>query len=328
MRAQIPAAAPPGTYDVQVERGGQRATLQAGLRIVADTLRVIFIDVGQGDATLVVSPEGRSLLFDGGKREQVGAVQAALDAEGIDVPDIVVLSHYDVDHLGGLVEYLAGDDRQPGTNDDIIPDVLLAPGGVGTCDSLACAEFAALAKTPRVPTVGEALDLGSVTATVVAVDGDIGDGIARPGIDDNGVCVVIELEYGGRSIMLLADITGGGLGTVDLETPLAQRWGPVDVLRVSHHGSATSSPASAVDAWAPRFAIFSVGTDNAFCHPDSLVLSRWRASGATLYGTGHGIVDAIDRCDPTSDPDGALGRGTITLTVQVDGAIDFDFDDG
>lgn len=322
--ARVPVAAPAGRYDVVATRGGVEARLEDTLGIVAGRARVVFVDVGQGDATLVVAPGGETLLIDGGPASAVSAVEAALHEHAGGRLDAVVLSHFDADHLAGLVELLAGPDRVAGTGDDVRPTHTFGPTDLGDCVTDTCEKLRRLAAYPfEVARVADALPLGDVEVEVVAADGDVGGG-AVPGVDDdNEHSVVVRMSFGGRSVLVTGDLTGGGLGTVDLETPLAERTGPVDVLRVSHHGSQTSTAPDALARWQPAFAVLSFGTDNAYCHPHTDVLARLASSGAQLFATGSGIVDDGARCGGrTEAPEGAsFGLGDVVLDLDASGLV-------
>ncbi len=322
----VPAAAPAGLYDLRAVAGGAQAELPEAVRVVTGGLDVHFLDVGQGDATLVVAPGGAALLIDGGPRSAGPVVKEAVRTLARGRLDAVVLSHTDADHLGGVVELLQGDDGLPGTADDLVPAVRLAGDDDGSCTTQVCQDLRALRAWPfDVPDVGELIPLPSaegVDAAVVAVDGDVGAGRVTGVDDDNERSLVVSLSFGGATALITGDLTGGGLGEADVETALAARTGPVDVLRASHHGSATSSAAAALDVWQPRAVVLSLGTDNSYCHPATEVVGRLAATGAPLYATGRGIVAGTAQCSvATAWPAQAgAGLGTITLTLLADGS--------
>ncbi len=324
--ARVPEAAPPGSYDVVAELDGALATLAGGLRIVSDqeTARVLFVNVGQGDSTLVVAPSGEALLIDGGNAGAAADVRAALERETGGRLDAVVLSHFDADHLSGLVDVLTGDDRTAGSDDDLVPAVALGPVDDGSCATNTCSRMRLLRAWPfEVALPGRKFSLGEVEVEVVAADGRVGSMVV-PGVDDsNEHSVVVMVRFGGRTVLVTGDLTGGGEGMADVETPLAMFTGPVDVLRVAHHGSRTSSAESALSRWAPLASVFSFGTDNAYCHPHAEVLSRVASSSGAVYATGRGVVEDLDRCDaPTVTPAGGrLGLGDILLTIGADGSL-------
>lgn len=325
--ASVPRAAPAGVYDLRATDGGAEAELPRAVRVITGGLDVHFLDVDQGDATLVVAPGGQTLLIDGGPRSAGPVLRAAIDERARGRLDAVVLSHTDADHLGGLVELLQGEDGEPGTGDDLVPSTRLAGVDDGSCTSEVCADLRRLAAWPfDTPEVGDAiepLNADGVTATVVAVDGDVGGGKLGGADDDNERSMVVQLAFGGRTVLITGDLTGGGAGEADVESALAQRTGPVDVLRVSHHGSATSSAPAALGAWQPRALVLSLGTDNAYCHPAPEVLTRLGAIGEPIYATGAGIVVDTARCGgETPWPAQArVGLGSFSLTVLADGAL-------
>lgn len=324
LTARLPGATPAGLYDVVVDTDGVAAPLPAALTVVAGRTTIRFLDIGQGDATLIVGPDGQRLLIDGGPQGNVDVVQAALDDVG--GIDHVAVTHTDADHLAGVVSVLAGDDGVAGTPDDVVPQTRWLGHDDGLCDSNLCGAFRALRADFERPLVGDTLDLGGAVVEVVGRDGDFGGAGAVGGADENGRSLAVVVSFGGRRVFIGGDLTGGGLGSVDVEAIAGEAIGPVDVLRVNHHGSATSTSAAFLSALQPAVAIISAGTDNAFCHPEPGVLSRLADAGPTILATGLGMVDDGDRCDgPTSWPAGSRrGLGTIELVIEADGTLTVD----
>jgi beta-lactamase superfamily II metal-dependent hydrolase len=324
-RARVPGAAPPGQYALVASVEGLSARLDDAVRISGASLRVVFIDVGQGDGTLVIAPGGETLLIDGGVQRNAGSVRAALEREAGGIAlDAVIATQFDADHLAGVVEVLAGADANPGNADDLLPALTLAPFDDGACTTQTCGRMRSLAAWPfEAAAVGRRFALGDVEVEIVAAEGDVGDGPIAGASAVNELSIAVLVRYGGRKLLIAGDITGGGLGTVDLETPLARKTGPVDVLRVAHHGSRTSSAASALDLWQPLAAVFSFGTDNSYCHPAPEVLERVALRAGAVYSTGRGVIDAVDCCDaPTAPPPGArLGLGDLLLVVDETGEL-------
>jgi beta-lactamase superfamily II metal-dependent hydrolase len=321
VEARLPGATPAGLYDVVISSDGVEATLPAALTVLAGRAHIRFLDVGQGDATLIVGTDGQRLLIDGGPAAAAPDVARAVDEVG--GIDHVMVSHTDADHLAGVVALLAGDDGVAGTSDDVVPQTRWLGHDDGLCESNLCRQFRSLRADFEQPLVGDTLELGGVRVEVVGRDGDFGRAGTASVADENERSLAVVVSFSGRRVFIGGDLTGGGLSSVNVEAVAGAAVGPVDVLRVNHHGSATSSSAAFLAALQPAVAVVSTGTDNAFCHPEPGVLARLADAGPTIFATGRGIVADGGRCGGiTSWPSGsAPGRGTITLTIDADGAL-------
>ena len=242
-------------------------------------LNIYHINVGQGDATLIVSPTGRTVLIDGGNiGKGNSAVVPLLRTLGISSLDYVIASHYDADHIGGLDEVV---DSLGGINDAAFDrgDSDLAKRTDEYNDYVA--SVGAKRKTIQ---PGTELDLGpEVEMECVAVNGVVVSRSQRPTrrLDENGHSIALRLRYGKFDYFTGGDLTGGGKSggrtTADVETIVADVVGNVDVLRVSHHGSSTSSNMLFLETLQPETAIISVGTGGVnlrYKHPTRDVLNR------------------------------------------------------
>lgn len=249
-----------------------------------DYLVIYHIDVGQGDATLIVGPSGRSLLIDGGNRGKgLARVAALLRRLGIVSLDYVIASHYDADHIGGLDEvYVLLQD---------VPVAVLDRGERGPKappDTRQYEEYADTVAQRRLTIrLGATdIDLGpGVSILVVAANGCVFRRRSRPEparIDENAGSVAIVLNYGTFDYFLGGDLTGGGRSgsrrTQDLESLVAPIAGDMDVLRINHHGSQTSSNETFLRLLDPEVAIISVGNGGSnrsrYFHPRRAVLDR------------------------------------------------------
>lgn len=322
--ASVPSSSPAGVYDVVALTAGGEFRLPQALTVATGELQVFFIDVGQGDGTLLIAPDGTTLLLDGGPPEAVSIVRQIVADKVAGPLDMVAVTHTHADHLGGIVGLLRGPDNRAGTDDDIVPAVAWIGHDDSVCDSQLCAEYRTLRGAPfEKPDVGTVFDFGGATIRVLARDGDAGSGLFANVDDPNEMSLALLVEFGGRRLFLGGDLTGGGIGSVDLEGALAVALGPVDVVHLSHHGSRTSSSEGFLRALQPRAVIVSVGTDNSFCHPDVSVLDHLRDLGIKAFATGAGMVDDVGACDgPTLWPASAQpALGTFSLVLQADGAM-------
>lgn len=316
LRVTVPAGTPKGEYDLVLVDGEEEVRLPRAYSALGE-VRLIAIDVGQGDATLIVGPTGRSVLFDVGDsrsdvlnssgQSPITAVRARLDAEGIFAPDIVIASHYHLDHVGALDALLRGPDGQLGTPDDRIP-----PGGIfDRGDPREDGPFTeALYRQVtqglrQSVALSQEFDLGGgVTLRVVATDGFVEGSLAPINIDrrdenQRGVALLLTVPRRNGlqpfTALLLGDLSGGGgsgEGTVDVEGPLSANLGHVDVIRLAHHGSDTSTSLSLLQNTTPRATLISVGEDNSFCHPDERIIGRLStfAPQARTFLTSGGIL--------------------------------------
>ncbi len=233
-------------------------------------LHVAFLDVGQGDATLIQFPEGQQVLVDGG--HYPGMLQAALGEVmpfGDRSIDVVVATHPDADHVSGLVEVLERYDvgrlvtnGQPAAADPAFAALLVAAERAGV-------EVVPVAR-------GDALVAGgSLRLDVLHPPAD------WPVEDQNEASVVLRLTYGETSVLLTGDagieaeasMLASG---IDLQS---------DVLKAGHHGSAGSTGAPFLAAVAPEVVVISVGAENRFGHPAPAVLERVASAGAAVVRT-------------------------------------------
>lgn len=254
---------------------------ETGAEVAGGTLKIIVIDVGQGDATLVIGPAGQTLLIDGGPPGAgTSIILPMIDSLGLDDIDWFVASHYDSDHIGGLPEIppptLGWIDR--GDRTDKTTPVLE--------QYLRAAPF----RTEASP--GMHIDLGrGAVAEVVVVNGRYADGevVHLNPDEENEASIGLLVEYNGFRYFTAGDLPGGGspggYESKDLETIAAKIIGDIDVLHVSHHGSSSGTGKDFLETTRPEAAIISVGADNDYHHPTEVILKRLEEIGAGVYRT-------------------------------------------
>ncbi len=229
---------------------------------------LVFLDVGQGDAIAVTDPSGAVALVDGGRRPDV--LEAALRRQGIGDIDLLVITHGDADHVGGLVGlverrrvhevwYARGQ-----RHGEIMTDVVSAAAAAGV--------------VVREVGRGDATTLGTVRLDVL--------GPARRYDADNDGSVVLWVAAGGGTALLTGDVEAVAQADLPALRP--------DVLHVPHHGSATTDPGW-IAATVGATAVISVGP-NPYGHPAPEILDVLDAGGATVLTTAlHGDV-TVDLC--------------------------------
>ena len=237
-----------------------------------DILRLHVLDVGQGTSQIVELPKGRLMVMDGGglrspyfdMGERV--VAPFIRHLGYRKIDVIVLSHPEQDHMGGLAALVRQFPvKELWTNEDISKNLswkrLLE----------ACAQHGI---RHRVWRKGGAEYIGDVR---IEVWPSIGCEGAR---GKNGRSLVLELAYGERSILLTGDI-----GRSREQCLLSEGIGPLDVLVVPHHGSKTSSSSEFIRQIRPEIAIVPVGWRNSLGLPNPQVLERYKKAGSNLLRT-------------------------------------------
>ena len=252
-------------------------------------VHVTVLDVGQGDAILVEGGRGGRLLVDGGPDPD--RLLVSLDAR---IPawdrriDLLVLTHPHEDHVAGLAllleRYRIGHVFEPG---------MIGPGpGYRAWRS----GLERLGLRPQPLATGDRFGLDSIAFRVLWPDpGSVPPRPPDGGTSINNVSIVL-LGTVGRERFLLAGDIEEGIDPILLARGLPR----VDLLKVAHHGSRTSSTAAFLDAVRPRVAIVSAGAGNPYGHPTAATLARLAARGALVLRTDrNGAVETI--------LDGALG---------------------
>jgi competence protein ComEC len=295
-----------------------------------DELRVTFLDVGQGDAAVLELPGGAVWMIDSGgmpfvndaaklspaERQRLAeapgaqAVVPFLAARRIGRIDIMVISHPHPDHYEGLRAVARAVE---------IGELWLAraaPGASGEAGQAVGREvgqahgFAALARELEArgtrivyPPLDAPVAHRGVVMTALAPRYLDGVASADPvlGVNDNSL--VVRVDFAGRMILFAGDIEH------EAEALLSARHGRslrADVVKVPHHGSATSSTARLVHATAPALAVISCGVLNRFGFPDARVVTRWRARGAMVLRT-----DEAGAITVAITPDGRMRLSTL-----------------
>jgi competence protein ComEC len=275
-------------------------------------VHVTVLDVGQGDAILVEGGCGGRLLVDGGPDPNVLLVQ--LDAR---IPpwdrriDILVLTHPHEDHVAGLAvlmdRYRVGRVFEPG---------MVGPGPGYRAWRTALDR---LGIRPALLATGDTFGLDQVAFRVLWPDpGSVPAKPADGGTTINNVSIVLLGTVGRQRFLLAADVEE------DIDPTLIARGLPtVDLLKVAHHGSRTSSTGAFLDAVQPRVAVISVGVGNTYGHPAPATIARIadrrvRLFRTDLEGTVEVTLDGLDRLEVRSDRRLALVPATTVGRLAAD----------
>ncbi|MDW7982484.1 MAG: ComEC/Rec2 family competence protein [Thermomicrobium sp.] len=239
-------------------------------------LTVAVLDVGQALAVAVVTSDGHALLYDAGnsREDAEQVILPFLRRRGFERLDVVVLSHPDQDHVGGMPAVLES------VEVDLYVDPVLPSTNRSYMETLRLVRDRKIRAVRAEP--GRVLELG--TAVRVHVLWPARPLLSDPQgeISDNDNSVVLLVEHGAVRVLLPGDLEDRG------ETALLAREGAglrASVLVVGHHGSRTSSSEPFLRAVQPAVAIVSAGRDNPYGHPHRETLQRLRRVGAHIYRT-------------------------------------------
>ena len=295
----------------------------------AGNLEVHHLDVGQGDSTLIVSPTGKSLLFDAGEENWNSGANAETvigpylqSVLGCKQLDYVVISHFHLDHIG-YVGYGGLWNLVEAQNFSIAQTLLrdynaYLGEGSGTLDQwkvyLAGSGATKLHPVNAAEGSGQVNLGGGVSFKIVTANGNgallpgnFSAGSNPPSENDYSIGAVI--RYGAFDEWLGGDVDGEfssafGYSYHDIELSVAPEVGDVDVYRANHHGSDHSSSPTFVGQLDPEVSIISVGADNSYGHPRQTVINELLAT-SDVYLT--------ERGDPTTDIGSAVVAGNIVI---------------
>ncbi len=234
-------------------------------------LEVNFLDVGQGDAILIKTPDHQRILIDGGPSS------AVVNKLGENLPfydkkiDLIILTHPHADHLDGLIEVLKRYEVKK----------ILSTGATHTTpDYLAWLEEIKKQNVPmEIAAAGQTIDFGGGIKMEIFYPKENLAGKSAENL--NNTSIVAKLIFGQTSFLFTGDaesevedeLIGGG---VDLKA---------DVLKVAHHGSKNATSQNFLEKVKPKFAVISVGADNQFGHPNAMTMKRLENIGAEIFRT-------------------------------------------
>ncbi len=249
----------------------------AGLTEATDELQnagleIHYLDVGQGDATLILC-EGHAMLIDAGNNDMGTTVQLYLKRQGIKTLDYLIGTHPDADHIGGLDVVLSKFDCDVVMMPDVQRDNATYRDVIET--------MAYRRYENTVPVLGRQYRLGGAVFTIVAPDGSYEE-------EYNNTSIGILLEYGQKRFLFVGDAESAAEQKM-LKSGLDIH---ADVLKIGHHGSSDSTSQEFLDAVNPTYAVISCGKNNDYGHPHERTLKTLKKRDISMYRTDEqgGIV--------------------------------------
>lgn len=239
-------------------------------------LSVHFIDVGQGDSTLIISGDN-TVLIDAGEKDSGDDVAAYIRSQNIHDIDYVIASHPHSDHIGGLPEILSEFE----IGHIIMPDVpdSIEEETTALTDFIDCAEKNGAEISLAYP--GEILDLGISELEIIAPCSDYDN------LNNYSVAALLTHK---DNIFLF---TGDAEEESEADILSSGRLKDVDVLKAGHHGSSTSSGGEFLEIASPEYAVISCGTGNSYNHPSEKTMKKLSEKTERIFRTDiHGSIIA------------------------------------
>lgn len=242
----------------------QKEAVQAEVKKKDSELVVHFIDIGQGDATLIICGES-AMLIDSGDSGKGTFLQNYLQKQGITKLDYLILTHPDADHIGAAPVIITKFE---------IDTVFMSNY---TKDNMTYRKLIQALDDKRlnysVPVPGEEYSLGNAVFRIAAPNGNYSN--------PNDASVALVLTHGENSFLFTGDAEETAENDI-LASGIDVR---ADVYQAGHHGSRTSSGQEFLDAVSPEYAVISCASDNEYGHPHAQTLNRFRAMGIQLFRT-------------------------------------------
>lgn len=267
-------------------------------------MEVHFLDVGQGDATLVMNGDS-VMLIDAGDNSAGTTVQMYLQKRGIEHLDYLVLTHTDSDHIGGADVVLTKFEVDTVFMGDYAKDTAAYRDVIQALDDKGLSW--------STPEAGNVYELGDATFTIIAPNGSYSD--------PNNSSVGLLLEKSDTRFLFTGDAEEEAEGEI-VQNGLSLQ---ADVYQVGHHGSRTSTTEELLDAMNPTYAVISCAEGNDYGHPNAQTLNRLRERGIQVFRTDEqgSIVAIVDgegitwNCAPSDSWIAGEPKGSANSQVSV-----------
>lgn len=250
---------------VAISGNGNQAAAAGKLSQNNSDMEVHFIDVGQGDSTLIKVGD-HAMLIDAGDNSEGTAVQSYLNSQNVEKLDYAIGTHPDADHIGGLDVVVYKFDCKKVFMPDVTSDTKTYEDVIQALKSKN--------QKAQAPKLGKTYALGDATFTIIAPVKNYGD-------DTNDWSIGILLQYGENRFLFTGDAAKQAEeDMIDTGEDLS-----ADVYKASHHGSKTGSSDDFLDKVNPTYAVISCGAGNKYGHPSAQTLNNFRSRGIKTFRT-------------------------------------------
>lgn len=232
--------------------------------VISKPLSITFLDVGQGDSAVVITPQRKTIVIDGGPEENIP--YNYLKYRGINKVDLLILSHPDLDHITGLFKIIK----------NIPVKMLMLPPDVENNPELRQLQALAEKKGTKVLLGQRGMVLNFPSQLTIKILFPIGEAL---GLDVNNASIVAQLSYQGQDVLFTGDIELAGLDY------LIQHLESVEIIKVPHHGSKGAFSEGLYNKTDPRVAVISAGKYNRYGHPHEKVIQGLEDRKIKIYRT-------------------------------------------
>lgn len=225
-------------------------------------LNILFFDVGQADCELIIN-KGKSILIDAGNTKDGELIVNGLKSLGISKLDYVIGTHVHEDHIGGM-SYIV---------DSFEIGEFYLPYNTTSTNSYYKKLLTSLTEKElsiNEAKIGDKIEIEDSILEIMSVDNTEPE-------DANDSSIVVELTYGNLKYLFMGDATS--------KNEKERKWNDIDLIKVGHHGSNTSSSEEFLEQILPEIAIISVGEGNSYGLPKDKIIERYEKFNSKIYRT-------------------------------------------
>ena len=263
-------------------------SVSSGLNIDKTKLNIVYFYVGQADCTLIMQ-NNSTMLIDSGNSADGDNVVNAIKALGIEKLDVVIGTHVHEDHIGSMSDII----------DNFEVGKFYLPYNATSTTSF----YKRLLKSLTIKNmgieeavIGEKFNIGNAECEIMTVNNSDPENI-------NEESIVLEIRYGTQKYLFMGD--------AEVINEKSREWNDIDVLKVGHHGSNTSTSSDFLKQVKPEISIISVGKDNSYGLPKKKILDRLNKQNSVIYRTDEDGTIQIVSDGNTSE--------VIKVDVNLDG---------